>query len=490
MIRTGCLFLLLTSYLAAAPRTYPESLVHFVEKERLQPKREFILHESKLVERLHWINENLIFQPFYAFIHAQAYYMQPLPGFGKELSSLRKKMREYGAFLGCCLTCTPALHSLAVGLPIRYLLHGNRPFLSYIQTEAPEKQGIELSKEHPLHLASFNVSFTPSSVNIKMDMRPPLKRAEELASAILSLKSPPDVLMIEEGWHRESLELFCNRLGRVYPHILHSIAPQIVGMSSGCAVFSMYPIEDVKYIKFEKMPPPHDLPPRGITRIHLKAKHGPLYIYGGIHTQSMNDIASVEARIHQIGQIAKILQEDAGALQVVMGDMNTTPVDMWGYNNLELPEGRVWTLLKETFDDLFARDHDPVSGIRIAGSPLFLAEDNARMGVQLPEPVASWYDGPFLQGREKSQILAEMHREFLEHGYTSPQLVREIGEVTWGTSKWFEEQSATRARFDYILLPKDSELDGRAEIRRIVMEKGSQSPASDHLPVHALIWLK
>ncbi len=483
--------------LLLAPRVIPETYTIEISREELSEiaSPTFCTHTTKRGALVHWVTENVVFLPLWAFIHAQAYFEQPFPGEEKERTRWEVCARKSCAAIGSVFTFMPACHSLLMGVVLRSIEHADRPFLNYLNTALVEP-ALTLTEDEPLHIASHNVSFTPSSVNIKMDLRPCEERACELAESILNDPDAPSILMIEEGWNEGALKIFCEKMSHKYGHILHTIAPQIYGMSSGIAVFSRFAIEDVKYVRFEKMPLPHNFPSRGFLRVHYETQSGPLYIYGGIHTQSMPDYISVEARKHQLKQIRELVTKDAKehptCLQVIMGDMNTSPVDIYGHDNVDQPEGKVWRQLNRDFRDLFTHDHDAQTGKRTTGEPYFLPKDNARMNVTLPEPEASWYDGPFTRDPEKKLTLQAMREDRKEHGYPLPTLKPGKGippNPTWGTSRWYNNQSALNLRLDMILVPHNGRLTGRAEIRRIVMPKGAESAASDHLPVQARIWL-
>lgn len=485
-ILTRLILLLATLPVPYAHRVYPKPYV--VTIDSFEKKNSFAVHNYPLLTTLHHINERLILLPCKTFLYAQATFIEPFPGANKDQPlwhTLAKKTTSLSVSL---FTFTPALISLGYGMAIRALEHKFRPFLQYLYTPKNSEEKITLEKENPLHIAAFNVSFTPTCVNIKMDLRPPVERAKELAKSIINDPHRPKVLIIEEGWHEEALQEFCILLREVYPHIIYHVAPHIFGMSSGIAVFSAYEIEEVKFLRFENMIPFHSLPPRGVLRVRLATTKGPLYLYGGIHTQSMDGFACAKARLHQIRQLKNFVDEEKGSLQVIMGDLNICLHDLYGQKNpTETP---VIEEFNQHFEDLFLKDHDLDTGLRTKGKPLFLEHDNKRMHLILPEPVASWYDGPFMREPIKSKAIKALEADCLRNGFNPPKLCKKLSLPTWGTRLWFLEQSAQNPRYDYIAVPKGSPLDGLVEIRRIVMESWQQSPSSDHLPVHALIWTK
>jgi endonuclease/exonuclease/phosphatase family metal-dependent hydrolase len=491
--------LLLSQTLFACPpalRLYPLPYTTSLQKEQIEAvaSDRFMTHLSPHMAQLHTFNEKIALLPLRLFLHAQAYYVQPFPGQGKEANSLQHLLKKSISGVVAGLTFFPALSSCLLSCALRAIEHGDRPFLSYLHTPKKDQhQSIHLTRDQPLHLATFNVGLTPSSLNIKMDLRPPVKRAEEIAKSLLEDPKRADILIIEEGWHEGALKVLCTQLKEVYPHILHSVAPSLTSLSSGIAVFSLFAIEEAKFLRFEKMVSTHALPPRGVLRLKFATDMGPLFIYGGAHTQALDSHVCIQARAHQLEQLKQFVAQDKGSLQIIMGDLNLSAIDVYGHNNFLSAEAKVLVDFHHTFDDLFLRDHDLLTGVRTSGKPIFLEMDNARMKRNFTEPCASWYDGPFAFKKEKSQAIEDLICDRCAHQLPPPQLLEGKGTAenpSWGSHLWHFEQCAQNARFDYIVVPKNSLLDGRVEIRRIVMEEGMESSASDHLPVHALIWKK
>lgn len=488
-----------TCAIPSAHRVYPIEYHFKVDKIQLERHAcaTYCTHTSLFPEWIHWANENYVLLAFSAFLHCKSYFHQPFPGADKKAAPWCHIGVKGAAFVGGIIMLLPALPSLIMGLTIRAFEHGYRPFLSYYVN--PDVQGGSLpalTQDNPLHIGALNVSLTPSSVNIEMDMRPALERAEELARSLIEDPSRPTILFIEEGWNEEALRHLCERLKSIYPHIIHSVAPHLLGMSSGIGLFSLYPFENVEYVRFGQMIFSHRLPARGILKVSVRTACGePLYIYGGIHTQSMEGYDYCQARLYQIRQLAKLVADDAArerCMQAVIGDFNVSVVDLHGFDNRGQAEQQALDMLHTYFNDPFLKDHDLETGTRTTGSPYFLEDDNRRMGVHLPEPSASWYDGPFSSAADIAATEQELDADAKRHGFPSRQLLPGkaiTGSPVWGTPAWFAQQSAMRARYDYALFPKqNSTLGGRVEYRRLVMPPQSQSPASDHLLLSFLIW--
>ncbi len=195
------------------------------------------------------------------------------------------------------------------------------------------------------------------------------------------------------------------------------------------------------------------------------------------------------------------LRQEPHAWQVLTGDFNISRLTAWGEDNLK-PKGqaeeRVIERHQDYFDDLYLRDHHILTGKRTTGDPSYLHIDNHRLNQNMQEPSGSWYDGPFSDPGILLSTIMRYDRQ--KHNRPEPQKVElvTVKKSTWGRQAWHSEQIANTARYDYILLLKNQgqkaalaplSLDGRVEIRRIVVPPGSQSASSDHLPVDGRIWL-
>lgn len=478
-----------------AHRIYPKKHTVRVEKEQLNDLKSttFYTHTSPLASHVHWFNEQVIFAPFYAFIHCKAYFENPCPGEGKEMAPWKQTLKKTAAFFGCVSTVLPSLPSVCLGLAVRAAEHGSRPLFCYlVNPDIPDAPLLKLTKQEPAHIAVLNAALIPSSVCIEQDVRPAPIRAKEIAKSISEDKRRPSILFLEEGWNREAMEIFCLEMKKIYPHILYHTAPTLFGMGAGIAVFSMFPFEEVDYVCFDHMVPPHHFPARGFLEVTIKTEQGPLYCIGGIHTQSLDGEVFSHARKLQIEQVHEYVEKRAknqpACMQVILGDFNTSIVDIHGYDNRHHPENETLLAMNEYFEDPFLIDHDAVTGERTKGKPHFLDSDNERMGIQLPEPQSSWMDGSWTAKSFQQKLQRKLADEAKKNHYPERTMIsgKEIQEtLAWGTSKWFQTQEAKRPRYDYALFPKREEqpLEGRVEYRRLIVDSKLQSAPSDHLLV-------
>jgi len=470
------------------------------QKEDNPRQAEFHTHYNCWAERLHQLSEALLLP---ARTNAQwlARVIQPLPGEHKDYHPLLQITARI-AFLALWLLTTPAaLLSALIGLPLRCIDQSYRPAIGYIDnsTNAPSKHkdDLTLTPEQPLHIRSHNLGFVSSTMSILGDLRPPVERAKELVTSISEDPQAPDIIFFQEAFHEDATKILCEGIKQQYPYIVHSIAPHISGFNSGALVASKYPLKEVSFHRLDHMVGPEKASPRGLVRVRLETSQGTLLLYGA-HTQALLGKERAEAREKQLQDISDKLQadrdNDSPIPQVLVGDLNTSGLTAWGEDNKYppgQPETEVLEKLEEEFDDLHLRDHGEF-GYRTdgAGYAHFLEKDNERLEQpRLTEPLGSWYHGPFA---DPGLLLSwKMRYDRWKHGYPASKPFRSLGKSTWGTSAWHGEQAARSARFDYILLPKGVDLlDGRVEIRRVIVPKGAQSASSDHLPVDARIWRK
>lgn len=483
------------------------------------PHSSYSTHKKGVCQKTHAVAENCCLVPFRACLHAHSYSAtpfygynaQPCPGQGKEAPEWQKGCKRVACCAACVLLTPLASASVCLGMGLRCVSHNNRPFMQYLQTSQTSPQPLSLRRESPFHVATLNVGLNPSSVAIAMDLRPPHLRAHELVTSLIEDPHAPRVLMMQELWSEEGVQILATGLRRKYEHILCNIGPAVGGMSSGYFVASQYPLIQVDFTRFQAMSKAHSLPPRGILGVHFTTEENERVIVYGFHAQSMDGKEEALIRAAQFKQIKKVVDQDQGAYpgvhQVVVGDTNTTALDQWGFSTQDQMEKPALDALRTNFEDLFLRDHHPLTGMRTSGKTTFLASDTERIFAPvwpflprvaalkewlyetlLPEPTGSWYVGPFQPIPEGLQATLAAQR--LADKLPAPQAVVTPEENTWGTSLWFYRQPVNTARYDAVLLPLGSSLDGTAENRRLFVASDKQSSPSDHALVSALLYKK
>jgi endonuclease/exonuclease/phosphatase family metal-dependent hydrolase len=396
-----------------------------------------------------------------------------------------------------------------MGIPLRLIDHQFRPTINSINNSSSNEangkkiENLIMTQENPLHVRSHNLGFVSTTMSIAGDLRHPVDRAKELVVSINGDKNKPDIIFFQETFHEDATQVLCEGIKNEYPYIIHSVAPSFTGFNSGALIASKYPLKEIKFQTLAHMLGPEKASPRGIIKAQINSPNGPLILYG-IHTQALIGEERAQSRLKQLKDVKQLMEDDLiktpNAMQVLMGDFNTSRLTAWGEDNKTgqgkhlkgQAEEKVMDALNTYFDDPFIKDHDELTGSRKEGSkPLFLDSDNERMGVNLDEPSGSWFHGPFA---DPGLILSKkMKNDRLDNGRGAPEKAKGINVVkpTWGTPEWYEKQTANTARFDYILLPKnDTKLEAVVEIRRPYVPKGTQSSSSDHLPVDAKVWRK
>jgi endonuclease/exonuclease/phosphatase family metal-dependent hydrolase len=461
----------------------------------------FRTHTSDYAETLHQFSEILLLP---ARWNTQLFscIVQPLPGGNKDHHLWAIAIRITAVALWI-LSLPIALISFAIGFPLRCLDHCFRPSIGFInnstsdKAETKSKEELKLTEEAPLHIRTHNVGLVTSTLSRINDLRPPVDRATELAASIVGDPCPPDLIMFEEAFNEDATRVLCEGIKEKYPYIAHSIAPHVSGFSSGMMIASKYPIEKVEFQPLDHMIGPERLSPRGLVRVRIESKDGPVLIYGA-HLQALMGEDRAIARAKQIEQIAEIMKKDheqaPEAAQVLMGDFNTSRLTIWSEDNLN-PQGQAeeetLTKLNDAFNDLYLNHHDPVTGKRTSTEPpKFLQVDNERMGVTLEEPFGTWFHGIWT---DSSMLSWKRDLDFWWYNRPYPKVVEglEKQEGQWGTEQWRKVQASCHAIFDKFLVPKNNDqLDGWVEIRRTVVPEGLQSASSDHFPVDVLLHRK
>jgi endonuclease/exonuclease/phosphatase family metal-dependent hydrolase len=228
---------------------------------------------------------------------------------------------------------------------------------------------------------------------------------------------------------------------------------------------------------------------RGALKVRIRTPQGLLDTYS-VHLQALLGKDRAQRRLEQIQAMKEWMQSDyrMGQVdQVFIGDFNTSPLTAWGEDNddPQQPEWKVLEYLRTHFFDCYGVQHNVRSGERLAlaPEPLFLAHDNARMGTNLAEPVASLCQGPFLA---KGWFLTTKNkRDRKKHKYPDPRVVKPLDKTTpWGSANWNLGQKENHARLDHAMIPNycsKSFSSIVAEIRRTPIPPDRQSAVSDHL---------
>ncbi len=459
------------------------------EHEKIIP---FRTHTSTYAEKLHQVSE-FIMLPLRWSGQMLARLIEPNPGENKG-SRLRSLAIRLMAVIGFILLLPLALVSFIVGFPLRMVDHLFRPSISHLRdgNAKPDKKPA-LTKQKPLHIRTHNLGFVLSTVGIVSDLRDATIRAKELTLKINKDSKSPDIICFQEAFHEDAVRILCEGIQVQYPYIIHSVAPQISGFSSGAMIASKYPLLSVDFERFTCMVGPEKLSPRGIFKVSLATERGEFVLYN-IHTQALPGEKRAQARLMQLTRVHQMMAEDlsqnSDIHQVLVGDLNASRVAAWGEESfypLHQAEEAVLNFIESSFHDPFLIDHD-VTAKRTRDNPVFLATDQEdQQAMTLSEPSGTFYSGPMFHCA--SFFEAQLNQYEQESLLPKPEkdVRRKISEESsWGTKEWQKQQIANTARFDYILFPKKSKLQAQVEIRNIGGNEFSAS--TDHLPVDALVW--
>lgn len=424
----------------------------------------FTTHSSALAQKVHRLSE-LILYPTRFTLQRIARIIQPAPG------NRSRALRRISSTAWTVLGIPFGAAALAAGLPLRALDHCFRPPFSYMKApNAQEPRALEDRKV--LHIRTHNLGLVPTSLSTLNDLSDPLERARTILNWIVEGSNQPDIIFFQEVFHEDAQRLLCEGLAAAYPYILHSICPTFLGLSSGYCVASKFPIDEIEFHRFHQMIGPEKLSQRGILRVRIPAEGGFLDLFA-LHAQAIQGKRRAKVRLAQYAQLEAMVAASDSAFKVILGDFNTSRLTLEGADNLDPPgqsEAAVYKALQESYDDIFLEDHDEL-GNRTKGARLFTDDP-------LPEPTGSWAFGPQeTAGTALKKWACGVKRK---RGASNRP-------VTWGTPEWQREQPACTARLDYILLPKESRLKGRAEVRRTEVPSDAASAPSDHLAVDALI---
>lgn len=488
---------------------------YFVKINEAQLKKmahsSFTTHCNSTAEKIHQASQCLLL-PWRKSLQMLGKALQPAPGANKDQRSIGFSrpiciLRGMGGVFGL-------LTSIAVMIltsPVHFaaaIAYRSRPVMGYIDNFVKmTNHDVKLSSSendaaHHVRVRTHNLGFILETLSTTGDLRPVCERAKGVVESIRKDLYQPDLIMFQEAFHEDGVRLLCEGLKNTYPYMLTNVLPTASGFNSGTLVMSKYPIMDAQFHCLKHNLGLERLSPKGMMRVKIQTAQGQMSVYGA-HTQAILGKDRSEARAKQLDQIHTIMKadyENDQIPQLLVGDLNTSVVTAWGENNIadeNNPEKKVQDKLKSLFSDLFLKDHDATTGERSFGGAKYLKSDNARMGVELPEPSGSWYVGPFATANSflAASVIEMGKRDRIKYNYSAPVIKSKdvsIKAPAWGTKDWKNEQLANTARFDYTLVPKycQNRIDGRAEIRRGVVASSVQSADTDHLPVDVEIVLK
>lgn len=460
----------------------------------------FSIHTSEWGEVFHRIAE-IIFIPTDVTLQLFAYTIEPLPGENKE-HVLRGIAIRITALALCLLSIPISLISTPLYFGIAACASASRKDVSYIHNEdVEEKEPPALTVDNPLHIRTHNTGLVSPYISTIGDLLPPTTRAKMLLENVVNDPHQPDVICFQEVFDEASARILVEGLKTVYPHIIYNIGQDAYSrLNSGLLIASKYPPQELRFDPHDHMIGPERLSHRGLLRLTIDgANNQKVHLYCA-HLQALIGQKRSEAREKQLADIKKTMKRDKrdDCHQVLVGDLNISSVTAWGedvHNPGKQSDEKSLHFVEKHFVDIYKQDHTSPTGIRTSGTPQFLAADNQRMGFDdgedLEEPSGSWYLGPFATGIKSQLIHSKMAYDRRQHKKQPPKKIEKLHsqEITWGTPKWFSDQRANTARFDYILTPKGERLTGRAEIRRVAVDKEAQSAPSDHLPVDAMLYL-
>ncbi|WP_068467163.1 endonuclease/exonuclease/phosphatase family protein [Candidatus Protochlamydia phocaeensis] len=458
---------------------------------------QFRTHRQAIDERIDQFAQMLL-SPWKLSLRLLASVIQPAPGADKERGMLNA-VRRASCLAGAFLSLPFALVSLTMGLPLHVYSHVRRPSLSFIDF-SHLSQAQPSSNQNELHIRTHNLGFVYEFFGIVGDLRPVKERAHEVAQHLLNDPHQPDMICFQEAFHIDGTRLLCEEIKRVYPYMIHSVAPHGLGLNNGCIIASKYPIKHFSVRLFKNLIGPEGWSPRGLLRATIEKDGKEIAVYSA-HLQALLGKERAAARVEQAKHIVRWIKEDRARdpfiPQILVGDFNASKITAWG--EINPTEAAFFEEMEKHFTDVFALDHDEL-GNRTAGSPRFLESDEARMirpatGIPRAEPAGSWYVGPF--AKKNLVLRLKSAWEAFWNGssdYVPHPAIQKEESVLWGTRKWASgPQTANTARFDGAWVPKDQlgqEGDinsARAEIRRVVTDR--QSAPTDHLPMDVVVAL-
>lgn len=364
------------------------------------------------------------------------------------------------------VTIIPAAGLAAVGFPLRLIGSAFRDNMTLLQGTAPAK---EYKPENGLHYATYNVGLVPPLFDAILDTRPSCDRAQGIARAINEMPNEhqPDMICFQEIFDNDAAGILFEGLKHTYYHTLHSIMPSEMGVGSGAAFVSKYPILSASFRRFDNLTDEDGLTKQGLLRVVLDLGGGKTSVVYNTHLQSGHSEKCHKARHDELTQIRQWIREDGETdspiktreATIFMGDLN-----VYRFSELQEPSNEYEEAKEELGDkfvNLFEVDHNE-NAQRNQGEAWFTSRT-------LPEP-----DGSFHFGAQNETLKGSL----------------------WAKTGWSQTQEVChRCIEDYgcLIDPKlyaEGSLAERAkkyqvhsEVRQLVNHYAPDEALSDHLMV-------
>ncbi len=247
-----------------------------------------------------------------------------------------------GLFL--CLIGAPLF---CLGAPLLILGSSAKADMTYIQPENDHKAP---PLADPLRMITFNLGALPEWITVRNQLTPV---SERIDGFIEYLQNNPDkyhCIALQELFDQFAIAEIVKRCRNIFPYMLVDVAPQIVGMNSGLAILSKFPLNNPSFRGFKDLRGDDAWANKGVLRAKVDLGNNNHVVLFNAHLQAGY---SENAQIHRkscLDEIETLYDERVSpditnaAAVYTMGDLNIT------YFDEDLTDDRYKTIFPEILD--------------------------------------------------------------------------------------------------------------------------------------------
>ena len=365
----------------------------------------------------------------------------------------------------------PSLALSLIGIPLCIIGNMCCAKASMIKSSCPSKT---YNPKEGLHIMTYNTGLMPNYIRNINDLRSSNTRAKEISENILHNQDiQPDIICFQEVFDRKASGHLLEKLKDNYSNIVYNVAPSEIGLNSGLAIASKFPILDVSFRKFKNLAGEDALSNKGILRAIVDLGNGKSATIYNTHLQAKTGEKYDNIRFEELTQIQQWISADSDVSIIdseyesqgvfFMGDLNLSIADEEGKIKEDHSYEKGTFALGKEFHNSYYETHDIETANRNKHSASIFTDTSQPDSLLTKEPTGTWYEGAGSNNRN-----------------------------SWGSSTWKDNPKvAHNCIYDhqFIFDPnKQEKWASHAEIRHLtsITNTSQDSGLSDHLPMSVI----
>jgi len=226
----------------------------------------------------------------------------------------------------------------SVGIVLASIAKIWRNHFTFIQPEVapelPEDLPLDI-RQNGLKISSFNVAALPNFVNTINDMPSLENRIGKLIDWISS-QDGLHAIMFQELFAEEVIEQISQNpnIRRLFPYMIFGLGRQTIGLNSGLAILSRFPIKNPEFYAFNHLRKSDAFAQKGVVRFNLDLSRNHDITLFSTHLQAWDEPLSQESREKSLKAISKLEKIFSARIRkpghrhlgtIVGGDFNISP---------------------------------------------------------------------------------------------------------------------------------------------------------------------